>query len=396
MTRLGLSLFSAASLLALAGSIAILRGEQREARASDPSPPPAAAAARLFFAHGDVDGFESEIAWADVTTPAAQRAKAAIHPVAKLAHPKGAALRGAVRGDVVFVVADADAPHGTAYDAALFRVEAGKSTRLVADVAHAATPVVTESGRVLVARGVDGAEPTPDQAKQLKLRVDELSIDDVDPSTGSARAVWRGKGQLAFLAAAVPSADAAKLGGDVVVYHVTDAGASLFALDSTTGATRALAKVAPFARDFSWDHVHGALTFVDLAADRATYEGHALDAAGVTRVLFRTPNEHAMPFALPSGDLALSSDGDHGLAILAATPGTHPRLLSPLGDGSDAVTHASSDGRWVALRHTSSLTAGPPQVVAFDPSSGKSVAPDVPAGHFVEPFGFSSTTGGAP
>jgi hypothetical protein len=99
-----------------------------------------------------------------------------------------------------------------------------------------------------------------------------------------------------------------------------------------------------------------------------------------------------MPFALPTGDVAISSDGDRGLAVLKV--GQH-RLVAPLGDGSDAATHASPDGRWIAVRHTprTQTNDDPPLVVAWDHASGKTVAFDVPRSHFIEPFGF--TGGGA-
>jgi hypothetical protein len=122
--------------------------------------------------------------------------------------------------------------------------------------------------------------------------------------------------------------------------------------------------------------------------------------SGATRLLHATVNEHTMPLALPTGDVAFSSDGDHGLALLLAGPTPRQRLLSPLGDGSDAATHASPDGRFVAVRHTPLVQAGPPQLerppvtVAFDLVAGRAVPLDVPAHHFVDAIGF--LPGGAP
>ena len=102
-----------------------------------------------------------------------------------------------------------------------------------------------------------------------------------------------------------------------------------------------------------------------------------------------------MPFAIGGGDVALSSDGDHGLAIFSPTTG-RLRTLAPLGDGSDAATHVSPDGRWIAVRHTpiSQSSFAPPQVVAIDVVTATVAKLGAPATHVVQPIGFLA--GGAP
>ncbi|MGZ3473212.1 MAG: hypothetical protein ACXVCJ_01940 [Polyangiales bacterium] len=352
-------------------------------KASDPSPAPAAPAARLAIAHGEIDGFETDLAIAEIGT----QSTATLTPLGKLQHEKGSAIRGAVRGSSLFVTAQVEAPRGTSFAAALYRVDIGapnKVTRLCRDVESATAPMIASNGHVIVARGVDGPEPTAAESKQLLLREDELSIDDVEPTSGTIRNLWRGKGYQAFLGTQMPT-------GEIVVYASGRSGSSLFALDPTTGGTRVLEpRVMPFARDFSFDRTHGEIVFADLATDRRTYEVIALSST--QRVLFRTTNDHAMPFALPSGDVAFSSDGDHGLAILSTISGAvRPRLVSPLGDGSDAVTHAS--GSFVALRHT---TPSRVEVVAYDVNSPRVVRLGVPPDRFVEPLGFIAAFGGAP
>jgi len=373
-TRLGL--YAVLSLAGVAGAFALGR-DKRDARASDPGPTPAAPTARMVFAHGEVDGLQSEVAIAAID-PA--KNVAAVTTLASIGHTKGSAIRGQSLGQVAFVVAQEEGPRGTTYDGALLRVEAGKVSRLVGSVMRAGTPIVTSTGRVLVTRGVDGAEPPALDAQKLTLRSDQLTIDDVDPISGATRTLWRGQGYQAFLATSA--------GNEVVVYHSAPGDASIFALDPATGTTRPLwGHAVPFARDFSFDRTHGALVFADLGTDGRTYQILSLDlASGGLKTLYSTPNEHAMPFALPSGDVAFSSDNDRGLAVLKV--GQH-RLVAPLGDGSDAATHASPDGRWIAVRHTPKATnADPPLVVAWDHASGKTVRLDVPSSHFVEPLGF--------
>jgi hypothetical protein len=377
-----LALLALLSLAGVGGAFALGR-EKHDARASDPAPSPAAPIARLVFAHGEVDGVQSEIS---IATIDATKNVAAVTPLASIGHTKGSAIRGQNLGDVAFVVAQEEGPRGTSYDGALLRIESGKVTRLVGAVMRAATPIVTSGGRVLVARGVDGDDPPAGFAQKLTLRTDQLTIDDVDPVTGATRTLWRGQGYQAFLAASTSN--------EVIVYHSAANGASLFALDPATAATRTLwANAIPFARDFSIDRTHGALVFADLAGDGRRYEVLSLDLASLARKsIYASPNEHLMPFALPSGDVAISSDGDRGLAVLQV--GQH-RLVSPLGDGSDAATHASADGRWVAVRHTprTQTNDDPPLVVAWDTATNMTLRLDVPRAHFIEPFGF--TAGGA-
>jgi len=380
---LRLSLLAATSFACAVTALWMGRDSRKNtAFAGDPSAVAPAPKARLLFGHGEVDGFSTEVAVASIDP--AQNV-AAVTPLATITHERGSAIRGAAFGQVAFVVAKVEAPRGTSYDSALYRVEGGKVVKLCEGVMGAATPWVTSTGRVIVARGIDGKDPPASEAQKLVLRTDELTLDDVDPTTGAVHTLWRGQGYQAFLGA--------KLGDDrLVVYHSHKSGAALFTLDPATGQTRALGPVAPFARDFSFDRVHSRLVFADLGADGRTYEIVALDLASLaSRVLYASPNEHLMPFALTSGDLVFSSDGDKGLASMVA--GAQLRLLSPLGDGSDAVTHEA--GRWVALRHTprAQTNDDPPRVVAFDTGSGKVVPLGVPSSHFVEPFAF--VAGGA-
>lgn len=366
--------------LGLAGTalgIALTRGAKHDARASDPAPASAAPSTQLLFAHGEVDGFVSEVAIATIDP---SKNLAAVRPLGSVGHVKGSAIRGATLGRIAFVVASEEAERGTTYDGALYRVESGRVSKLCSGVSRAATPIVTKTGRVLVARGIDGRDPPADEAQKLILRTDTLTIDDVDPITGAIRTLWTGTGYQAFLAALTPR-------DELVVYHSTPKGAELLILDPGTSpslAARVSARspLSPFARDFSIDRTHNALVFA------TTGEVASLDLGTLAqKSLYRTPNEHPMPFALPSGDVALSSDGDKGLAILQA--GQH-RLLSPLGDGSDAATHADGSGRWITVRHTPKAQSNddPPLVVAWDPLTNKTQRLDVPAAHFVEPFGF--------
>jgi hypothetical protein len=337
------------------------------AAASDPASTPTAGPTQLLIAHGEVDGFATEIAIAAVDP---SKNLATVKPLATINHTHGSAIRGAVRGDVAFVVASEEAPRNTSYDGALYRVEAGRATRLCGGIARASTPIVTSAGRVIVARGTDGADPPAADAQKLILRTDTLTIDDVDPSSGAIRTLWSGTGYQTFLAG-ITARD------EVIAYHSQPSGTEIVVVDGVASRVSARTPAPAFARDFSLRN--NTLVFANLN------EVRALDLTSFAlKTLYVSAHDHPMPFALPTGDVALSSDGDKGLAILQA--GQH-RLMSPLGDGSDAATH--SDGRWVAVRHTSKLSSDPPLVVAWDPLTNKTVRLDVPSSHFVEALGFS-------
>jgi hypothetical protein len=103
--------------------------------------------------------------------------------------------------------------------------------RLVGEVTNASRPLRTRQGALLVQRGADG-EPVSLTDHTLRERRDALHIDAVDPSTGEARAVWTGHGQIAFLACALE-------GDEVLLWHLDGPRAELLALDVARGVARA-------------------------------------------------------------------------------------------------------------------------------------------------------------
>ena len=338
----------------------------------------AASPATLAVAHGALEGTTTEIG---LVTVGLGSGTPAIAPLGVVDHVRGSAVRGAVfDGSAVLVATEEPAPKGTSYAAALHRVDGTGVRRLCGGLTRATAPLVVD-GRVLVARGTDGTEPIAGPLTEaLTLRVDTLTLDEVDPTTGATRTVWSGAGYQAFLAGA--------LGREALVYFSQPSGATLFALDVTTLATRPLGTVAPFARDFSVDVTRRALVFADLSA-AGTWQVASVDTiTGAHAVLFSSRVDHPMPFALASGDLVLSSDGDHGLLRLARTS-MRQHLLSPAGDGSDAAMH--QEGRWLAVRHTpTSRVRGDkaPSLIVVDVDTGQSVPVVVPRGHRVEALGF--------
>lgn len=161
-------------------------------------------------------------------------------PVATLTHPIDAAVAGTVLADGAVAVA-VDFAIGTdrSFGSFLFRLEAGAAPKLLCrGVAYASRPFVTDDGRVYVQRGTAGAE------RSDAMRIDALTVDEVDPVTGVVINLWHGPGYVAYVAGAFRE--------DLVLYIVSDEGARLLLVDQNTGTERLIApSIPPFANSFS-------------------------------------------------------------------------------------------------------------------------------------------------
>lgn len=273
-----------------------------------------------------------------------------------VSHVAGSARRGTLgppgaRPAVYVVAAERESRRGSTYQSALWLVEEGApARRLVGGVTDASRAAVTERGSVVVQRGSDGDDPAQTD-RVLRERVDELTLDVVDAANGATRTAWRGRGMIAFLAAAMR-------GDEVLVYHVREGGAGLFALDVSTGATRALVdSMDALARDFSYDATRDEVAFARASQRRegvwevVTLPAHgAPPSAAALQTRWRAPSDHLMPRLLRDGAIVISLPEDKGLGILGAFP-QRPERVAPLGDGADEALGESDDGRWIALRH---------------------------------------------
>jgi hypothetical protein len=384
------------SLAALA-ALALVVGKRRPtaAHASDP-PPTTPPSVRLALVHGPVDGDFAEVSIADVSA-----AGATLRSLGRVDHVHASARRGAILGgapgeEAALVVVDEPGDRHSSFRAALHRVDHGKATRLCGEVSRLSTPVVTKSGRVLVERGADGPDPSDDDAKLLRLRVDELRVDEVDPWSGAISPRWNGRGYVAYLATTFGlSCEGAGL-EEIAVYFTSPSESKLFALDPATGRSRTLAPaIPPFARDFSWDAAHARLVFADLASrDSRRTLVFALDpSTSALTTVYASRHDHPSPFALAGGDLAVSGDDDRGLDLLLASGRTVH--VAPLGDGADRVTAKSPDGRWVAVRHTpkEAVRSEPPRTIALDVATQRWVELGVPKTDEVEVLGFLAAEG---
>lgn len=160
--------------------------------------------------------------------------------VARFEHLPGAAVKVArVPSGGVAAVADRAPGLDRSWGSSLLYAAPGREAVALCDrVFYASRPLVTPDGRLVVERGRPG--PTVPG----RVRVDELSLDVVDPATGAARTLWRGRGFEAHLAALA--------GDEVIVYLVQPGVASLRAVDLESGAERViLPSLPPYAHDFA-------------------------------------------------------------------------------------------------------------------------------------------------
>jgi hypothetical protein len=273
-------------------------------------------------------------------------------PVATVEHLPEAGVRGALLGAnaTAMVVADRLPVRDRSWGASLLRVEPGRAAVELCDRVGASTrPLVTPAGRVFVERGRAGA------VVESELRVDELTIEEVDPAFGATRVVWQGRGYTAHLAAAA--------GNELIVYRVDPSGAALLAVDADSGRVRAiLPSLPPFARDFSV--AGGALVFEnrdEAASDRWVIDRVALDSGGRRR-LVTSANQALAPHVWPGGDVAYNGEGERGLVA--------PGLTSPLGVGHDLVKALSPDGKWAAVLHYPPA-AVLPELAVLDVAAGR-------------------------
>jgi hypothetical protein len=264
--------------------------------------------------------------------------------VLQFEHRPGAVVRGAVLPgtEIVLAIADVAPDREPSWAASLFRLAPGEPPReLIDGVCHASRPLVTPSGRVFVERGSKGAEP---QAGGQALRVDALTIEEIEPASGAARTIYGGEGYMAHLAGWI--------GTELFVYRVGPAGADLAAVTPETGAVRVVVPSWPAAaRDFSVDAARGWLVAqqADGTWNHPTRGVHVerIDAAtGARVVLARSGGSDMAPLALPSGATLAAPDGARGAALAGAGAGVAPRL--PSGDGFLWATALSADGAYLA------------------------------------------------
>jgi hypothetical protein len=379
----------AASLFALGGALAFALVPRATPARAESTPSGSAAPVVALLATQPSAGTTSlYLARAGESTPSL--------PVASFPHLPGAVVRGAVlpAAGAVLATADTAATRDASFNASLFRVDPRHGSTLLCDrIVHASRPLVTPAGRVFVARGVAGP------ALEGAMRVDALTVDEIDPFTGQAWTVHAYAGYLTFLAAAVED--------DLLVYRVGPDGADLVRVDPDTFEVRpVLASMPPFARDFSLNPATNTLVFQERdETDSHLWVVDQLDLTTRARTRVATgPSPTFSPHALADGRV-LYNAGTGGLQVLGQNGAVAPQkgavapqrgavapqkiAVAPLGPGVNVIE--AEQGGWIAGRHT--VAGQLPQGFALEVATGRVAALAAPPGTRVAVAGFMPPRG---
>ena len=231
-------------------------------------------------------------------------------PVARFTHAEGSAVKGALLPRSRVVVASATLRSGgdLSFANSLIRLEPGKSPRVLADrLVYGSRPLVTAEGRVFVSRGMAGLEPVDGRDA---LRVDALTIEEIDPTTATRRVVHSTAGYLTFLAGAS--------GRELIINEVAPVGARLISVHVDTFAVRELLHtMAPLARDFVVDVPRHRVIFTQGVADRWVVEQVDL-LSGASSLLAEGTEVTLMPAVLADGRVLINRG--EGLRTLEGAP----------------------------------------------------------------------------
>jgi hypothetical protein len=247
-------------------------------------------------------------------------------PVVRFSHGEGSPVQGSLlpRTRVVVATAALGARGDLSFSSALIRLEAGKPARVLADqLVYGSRPLVTAEGRVFVARGVAGVEPTD---AQQGWRVDALTIDEIHPTTAARRLVYSTRGYLTFLAGSS--------GRELIVYEVAPSGARLISVQVDTLAVREIVhSMVALARDFVVDAPRHRVLFTQgtPGGDRWFVEQVDLISGASTR-LAEGPEITLLPTVLADGRVLISGGPGEGLRALDGKG-----VLPALGPGFERV-----------------------------------------------------------
>lgn len=231
-----------------------------------------------------------------------------VEPVTRFSHGEGSPVLGSLlpHSRVVVATAAMRARGDLSFASSLLRLEAGKPARVLADqVPYGARPLVTGEGRVFIARGVAG----PDSAELI--RVDALSVEEIDPRTAKSRPVYTAQGFVTFLAGA--------LGRELVIYEVLPGRARVIAVHVDTLAVReVIPSMEGLAHDFVVDAPRHRLLFTQGSAGVERWFVEEVDLlSGASKRLAEGPEVTLLPAVLPDGRVSISRGAGDGLRTLA-------------------------------------------------------------------------------
>ena len=268
-------------------------------------------------------------------------------PTAKFRHLPDAAVRGVVLPDgAVLAIADYEPGRDRSFGSALFRLEPGAEPTLVCDrVVFASRPLITPEGRVFIQRGAAGPA-----TQGGETRVDSLSIEEVDLSTGDTKVIWQSTGYIAYTAAAFQ--------GDIVLYHIRPEGARVILVNMETGAEKVvLPSLPPFASDFSITDT-GDLVFQNRDEKRTDlWIVESLRLTSGERQRFPGDQASLAPRAWPHGEVTWNTQ--KGLHTTIS-----PLSIKPL-QGLIDIRAFSPDGA-VAAAYVFPLDSSAPDIILVD------------------------------
>jgi hypothetical protein len=249
-------------------------------------------------------------------------------PVARFTHGEGSAVLGSLipRTRVVVASATMKSEGDLSFANSLIKLEAGKSPRVLAEgLVYGSRPLVTAEGRVFVSRGVAGVEPND---ARDSLRIDQLSVEELNLTTAARRVVYSSRGYVTFLAGV--------FGRELVIYEVAPAGARLLAVHVDTLAVReVLPSMMALARDFVIDAPRNRVLFTqgEPFGDRWFVEQVDL-RSGDRKRLADGPEVTLLPTVLADGRVLISRGAGEGLFALDGT-----RVVAPHGAGFERIVH---------------------------------------------------------
>lgn len=288
--------------------------------------------------------------------------------VARLPHVAGESVQGALlKGRrAVVAVAVAEPRRDLSFASRLYLLEPGAAPKELADrVLLGARPFVSSQGRVFVTRGAAGPL---DFDPRLRLRVDALTVDEVDPRSGKVRTVLAFEGYAAFVFG--------EHKGALAVYRVGPEGGELLTVHPDALGVTPVAKVTPLARDFAVDARAGAFVYTQGDAEGRWWVESLEVATGKARVLARGESMALLPTVFPDGALGVSKGRGQGLVragenlpLLAAQGEGHLRVRAFAGSvavGLDERPDGSAAPFAVDLRRGQKVPLGAPQGFRLD------------------------------
>jgi hypothetical protein len=219
--------------------------------------------------------------------------------VGKLTHVAGESVQGALlpgRRSVV-AVAVAEPRKDLSFASHLYLLEPGAPPKDLADrVQLGARPYVSSQGRVFVARGRPGSLEFDPRAR---LRLDEITVDEVDLRTGKTRTVLSFAGYAAFVFS--------EHKGALAIYRVTPEGGEFVTVHPDALGVSSVARVPALARDFTVDSKRGAFVYTQGDPDGRWWVEELDVSSGRTRVVARGESMAMLPTVFPDGELKVSS-----------------------------------------------------------------------------------------